>query len=119
MVAINLTVRFLLELSALAALGYWGFATGSGLLGKIVLGLGVPILAAVAWGAFVAPKAARPLRDPGKLLVEVLVFGAAAGGLVLAGRPVLAVLLLATYAVNRFLLVRLGAMDHSRNTSQG
>jgi hypothetical protein len=113
MLAINLTVRFLLELCALAALGYWGFTTGSGPLGKAFLGLGAPILAAVVWGAFVAPKAMRPLRDPGKLLVELLVFGAAAGGLFLAGQPFLAGLLLAVYAVNRFFLLRLGAMDGS------
>jgi hypothetical protein len=110
MLVINMVLRFVLELCALAALGYWGFATGSGPLTKAVLGLGAPILAAVAWGAFVAPKAVHPLQDPGKLLVELLVFGAAAGGLLLAGQPFLAGLLLVAYAINRWLLVRLGAM---------
>ena len=80
MLAINVTLRFVLELCALAALGYWGFTAGAGPVGKALLGLGAPILAAVAWGIFVAPKAVRPLQDPGKLFVELLVFGAAAGG---------------------------------------
>jgi hypothetical protein len=40
----NLALRFLLELCALVALGYWGFRTGSGLFAKIGLGIGVPLL---------------------------------------------------------------------------
>jgi hypothetical protein len=38
----NLAVRFLLELGALAALGFWGIRTGPGLIGKIGLGKGRP-----------------------------------------------------------------------------
>ncbi len=34
----NLALRFLLELCALGALGYWGFKTGGGLAAKIGLG---------------------------------------------------------------------------------
>jgi Protein of unknown function (DUF2568) len=43
----NLALAFLLELCALAGLGYWGFVTGGGLPAKIGLGVGVPLLAAV------------------------------------------------------------------------
>ena len=110
MLAINVTLRFVLELCALGALGYWGFTTGSGTLGKVLLGLGAPILAAVLWGMFVAPKAAHPLHDPAKLLVELVVFGAAAAGLYAAGQPYWAVALLVVYGINRGLLVWLGAM---------
>ncbi len=110
MLAINVTLRFVLELCALGALGYWGFTTGSGTLGKVVLGLGAPILAAILWGVFVAPKAVRPLQDPAKLLVELVVFGAAAAGLMAAGHPFWAGALLVVYGVNRWLLVWLGAM---------
>ena len=53
----TLALRFLLELCALGALGYWGFKTGGGALAKVGLGLGVPLVAAVVWGTFVAPKA--------------------------------------------------------------
>jgi hypothetical protein len=110
MLAINMALRFVLELCALGALGYWGFTTGSGTIGKLVLGLGAPILAAVLWGAFVAPKAARPLQDPAKLLVELVVFGAAAAGLFAAGQPFWAGALLVVYGVNRWLLVWLRAL---------
>ncbi|HKO84627.1 MAG TPA: YrdB family protein [Actinomycetota bacterium] len=51
----NLTVAFLLELCALAALGYWGFRTASGPAAKAALGIGAPLLAAVLWGLFAAP----------------------------------------------------------------
>ena len=110
MQALNYTVRFLLELCALAALGYWGFVTGQGVATKWLLGLGAPLLAAVAWGAFVAPKARWPAREPWRLLVEILVFGAASAGLWAAGQPLLAVVLAVVYIVNRFWLVRSGAM---------
>jgi hypothetical protein len=36
----NLALAFLLELCALAALGYWGFVTAGGLPAKIGLGVG-------------------------------------------------------------------------------
>jgi hypothetical protein len=110
MLAINMTLRFVLELCALGALGYWGFIAGAGTLGKMVLGLGAPILAAVLWGMFVAPKAAILLQDPAKLLVELVVFGAAAAGLFAAGQPFWAGALLVVYGINRWLLASLGAM---------
>ena len=54
---VNLTVAFLLELCALAALGYWGLRTASGPATKAALGIGAPLLAAVLWGLFAAPHA--------------------------------------------------------------
>jgi hypothetical protein len=48
----NLLLRFLLELCALAALGYWGFKTGGGMAAKVGLGIGAPLAAALVWGCF-------------------------------------------------------------------
>jgi len=73
----NLAVRFLLELFALGSLGYWGFVSGGNTVAKIALGLGAPLLAAVVWGLFVAPKAAIPLAMQLPQISETLVFGAA------------------------------------------
>lgn len=56
--AVNAAVRFVLELCALAALGYWGFRTGSGPVVRIILAAGAPLLAGAAWALFGAP--ARP-----------------------------------------------------------
>jgi hypothetical protein len=86
----NLGARFLLELCALVALGYWGFKVGVGPLAKVALGLGAPLLAAVVWGLFVAPQATVAVPHAAHLGLQVLVFGLAAGGLAAAGRPALA-----------------------------
>ncbi len=47
----NLALRFLLELCALGALGYWGFKTGNTTIAKIALGVGAPLVASgpFAW----------------------------------------------------------------------
>lgn len=73
--SINLGVRFLLELCMLAAVGYWGFKTGSGWSLKILLGIGVPLLIAAIWGTFVAPKATYPLHRFTLLALETVLFG--------------------------------------------
>jgi hypothetical protein len=86
----NLGVRFLLELCALGALGYWGFQTQGGLLLRIALGIGAPLIAAVVWAIFVAPKASVPVSIPVWLLLQLVIFGAAVTGLAVAGRPTLA-----------------------------
>jgi Protein of unknown function (DUF2568) len=85
---VTLTVRFLCELAMLAALAYWGFGVGSWLLG-----LGAPLLAAIVWGAFVAPRARWPVRAPVRVVIELVLFGVAAAGLAVAGQPVPAVVL--------------------------
>jgi Protein of unknown function (DUF2568) len=82
---VTLTVRFLCELAMLAALAYWGFGTGDG--------VGASLLAAVVWGAVVAPKARWPVPTPTRVVIELVLFGAAAGTLAVAGQPVLAVVL--------------------------
>jgi hypothetical protein len=97
-------LRFLLELCALAGLAYWGFHTGVGWLLKTVLGIGAPLLAAVVWGAFVAPKAVVPVSAPVRLGFELAVFAAAVAGLLAARQVGLAGLLGLVYGVNRIFL---------------
>ena len=62
----NYGLRFLLELAALGSLAYWGFAE-NGWVAEWPLGLGAPLVAAVVWGRFVAPKASHPTTDPQSL----------------------------------------------------
>lgn len=100
----NLALRFLLELCLLAALGYWGFKTEGGWLVKSVLGVGAPVLAAVVWGMFVAPKATWLLAEPWLLLLELVLFSLGGAALYLAGQPVLAWLLGLSYIFNKILL---------------
>ncbi|NJC70891.1 YrdB family protein [Planosporangium thailandense] len=100
----NLALRFALELAGLVAFGYWGFVTPTGRPLAVLLGLGAPLVAAALWGVLAAPKA--PVRLPGaaRLGFEIVWFGAAAAALIHAGRPFLAVVLAALYAVNRVLM---------------
>jgi hypothetical protein len=100
----NLALRFLLELCALTALGYWGFQAGPNLPLKIALGVGAPLLAAIFWGAFVAPKAAVQVSEPLRSALGLLVFALAAAGLVAAGRPSLAWIFGVVALVNAALL---------------
>jgi Protein of unknown function (DUF2568) len=51
------------------------------------------LLAAVVWGAWVAPEARWPVPIPTRVVIELVLFGGAVGALVVAGQPVLAVVL--------------------------
>ena len=100
----NLGLRFALELCTLAALGYWGFRTGSGPLMKLVLGLGAPVVAATVWGFFIAPKARVPVPLAAWLILQALVFGAAAAGLAATGHARLTFGFLVVVLVNGALM---------------
>jgi hypothetical protein len=89
---VTLTVRFLCELAMLAALASWGFTVGDG-VGAWLLGVGAPLLAAVVWGAWVAPKARWPVPLPTRVVIELVLSGAAVGALAVAGQPLPAVVL--------------------------
>lgn len=101
----NLALRFLLELCLLVALGYWGFRAGEGLLGNIVLGLGAPLLAAVVWGIFISPRARLPVSRPVRLVMELVLFGAAVVALAAAGQPGLAIAFALIVLINEVLLL--------------
>jgi len=104
LIAANLGLRFVLELCALAALGYWGFRVDGGAVVRIGLGIGAPVLAAVAWGAVVAPKAPLAIPPPVRWAVEGVVCGLAVAGLVATGNSRLAWRLAVVWLVNRALL---------------
>jgi hypothetical protein len=108
---VNAAVRFGLELCALAALAFWGFRASDGAL-QWLLGLGAPFAFAMIWGAFVAPKAPMRLDDPGRLILEVVVFAAAVAALAV-DRPVLAGIFSVALAVNIGLMM---VLDQRRPT---
>jgi uncharacterized protein DUF2568 len=103
----NDALRFLLELSVLAALAYWGLTQHAGVR-RWLLGAGAPLAAAVVWGLLVAPGASAELDDPWRLLAEVGVFGAGAAALVASGGPGLARLFGLVVAVHLVLTFVLG-----------
>jgi hypothetical protein len=101
----NLIVAFLLELCGLAALCYWGVRTGGGPLTKTALGIGAPLLAAVLWGLFAAPRAPVSVPLVG-LGVKLIVFISAVAALYTTGHRGLAIAFAALVVVNS-VLVRL------------
>ena len=104
----SLALRFLLELTALAGLGYWGFATGGGSVARIALALGAPLVAALAWATFGSPKAPLRVTGAAHLLLELAFFGSAALALAAAGQSALAALFALVVAGNIVLLHPLG-----------
>jgi hypothetical protein len=88
---INLAVRFLLEISALTAIGFWSWTQHTGIL-QIALVIALPVLAATLWGIFRTPedasanrKAPVPVAGWVRLLLELAFFGFAVWGLFDAG----------------------------------
>lgn len=52
---INLTIRFILEISALISIGMWGWEQSDGWL-RLTLAVGIPFILAAIWGIFAVPN---------------------------------------------------------------
>ncbi|MFN8411632.1 MAG: YrdB family protein [Anaerolineales bacterium] len=103
--ALNASFAFFLELAMLTSLGYWGFYGEKSTLTKWMLGLGLPLLAAVFWSIFLAPRAPYRLGNlPGNLL-SLILFLLAATALFYAQHPLLAILFASIAIVNRALIL--------------
>ncbi|GHO86096.1 YrdB family protein [Dictyobacter formicarum] len=96
----NMALTFFLELGALAALGYWGFHNGQGVIGKVALGIGAPALAAVIWGMWGAPKSQWQLHGLGYLLLQIVFFGSAALALYVANQRSLGIAFALIFVLN-------------------
>lgn len=90
---INLALRFILEITALFALGYWGWTQHEGPW-RFVWSIGLVILAAVIWGTFAVPddpsrSGKAPIPVPGvlRLLIEFALFAAGTWAFFAAGQP--------------------------------
>lgn len=80
---LNLALRFVLELSALGALGLYGLSLGQGPV-RYLSAVGLPLLTAALWGTFAVPgdpsrSGGAPVPVPGllRLALELVIFGAA------------------------------------------
>ncbi len=80
---LNLTIRFLLEIIALVAIGAWARVRFPGALGFILM-ISLPLLAATVWGTFnvkndPSRSGKAPVPVPGfvRLLLELALFGSA------------------------------------------
>jgi hypothetical protein len=100
---INLGIRFLLELSMLAAVGYWGFKTHSGWPMKLLFGIGLPILLAMIWGYFMAPRSTHRLSGIPFTVMDIILLGSGAVALYASGQPTLAWIYAAVLVISEIL----------------
>lgn len=105
--AVNLTVAFLLELAMLTAFALWGFGLDTSLAVRLLVGLGLPLLAVALWGAVLAPRASRRLPMPWIVLAKAALFAAATAALLASAHPVAALLFAATATISLGLAVLL------------
>jgi Protein of unknown function (DUF2568) len=103
----NLTLRFILELCGVAALGYWGSQAVDG-PGAIALAICASLALIIVWSVVVARNADNALAQPQRDLIGTGLLLVAAGVLFAAGQPAAAVVLGAVVVVNWVLLVAFG-----------
>jgi hypothetical protein len=107
---LNLGLKFVLELAAIAALANWGATLGSGAAAWLGAG-GAALLAMVLWGTFAAPKAKRRLPRSARIPFELTVFALAAVGLAVAASTTLAIVFAVVALVNFAGLVAFDQLD--------
>lgn len=78
-------VCFLVELAMLALLTVSGWSLGDGGLIGIALAVLYPALAVVVWALFVARTAEKRLRQPWRLLLQLVLFAATTAATIAAG----------------------------------
>ena len=88
----NLALRFLLELAALAGLGFLGYLLSFG-WPRFLLAAALPVAAAAIWGAFAVPddpsrsgNAPVPVAGWLRLAIELAIFGLGIAGLATASK---------------------------------
>jgi hypothetical protein len=108
----NAALAFLLELAALGVLAWGGWRLGGDGALRGVLAVALPALAALLWGLFAAPHA-TVASTPGRLVVQVLVFGGAASVLAWAASPRWGVAFATLVVANLVLAVLLPAVETS------
>ncbi|MFQ4147245.1 YrdB family protein [Arthrobacter sp. LAPM80] len=100
----TMVLAFVLEVAMIAAFLFWGFKQAGPW--NLVLGIGVPAVVAVFWGAFMAPRSERRLPEKAVGGVSLGLFLAAAVALLSVGSTMLGVLMalvsVAQFAASRF-----------------
>jgi hypothetical protein len=102
----NLGLRFMVEMAAYAALGYWGASNSSPLIVRVALAALTPLAAMVLWSRLLAPNARWRLRGPSAIASELAVFAGAAVAIGVAGPVWLSEAFIAVAVINT-ILVRL------------
>ena len=99
----NLGVAFGMEIAGLGIFAWWGWRTGDNLGLRVLLAIGLPLIAAVTWGLFAAPTAdyGSPVVTT---VVKVAFFGLAGLALWSLDHRVVAATFVLTVAVNLIII---------------
>ena len=105
-VNVNDVVAFVVEVGVLVLLAWAGFTAEAPVVVRVMLGGGLPVVAAVLWGVFAAPRA-RVSSGRLRLVTKLVVLGAGvvAGFLVL---PTLWAVVVAVVVVVNLALMYIG-----------
>jgi hypothetical protein len=106
--AVNLGMRFCVELATLASLGYWGASVHGSMALRTLLAVAAPVVAVVAWSRWLAPRAPIRLNGPAVLTVELSIFAAATWALVTSGMALVGLVYASLAGANAALIRALG-----------
>jgi hypothetical protein len=67
-------LAFLVEVAMLILLGHWGYHLADGMFMKVLCAIAAPLIAAVLWGIFAAPKSKNRLKQPALLAFKLVMF---------------------------------------------
>ena len=111
-VNVNDVVAFLVEMLVLVLLAVAGFSLDASLAVRLLLGIGLPVVAGILWGVFAAPRA-RVESEPLRFFTKLLVLGAGvvAGFVVL---PVVWAVVVAVVIVVNLVLMYVGPFARRR-----
>ncbi len=104
---INLALKFLLELGAVATFAAWGADVADG-AASILLAIGLAGLAIALWGVLAAPRSSRRLPSGARIPFELAFFGLALVALLALGAGAVAAVFGVAVVVNAALLTALG-----------
>ena len=105
--AVNLALKFLLELAAFAAVVVWGAGVGSGVVSVLVAAVaGIAVIG--LWARFAAPRSERRLPARSRIAFELGVFALACAALAATGHGTLAVIFAVLVLLNAALLGAFG-----------
>jgi Protein of unknown function (DUF2568) len=107
----NLALKFLLELAALAALAVTGLSLDAPLLVRVAVAIVAPLVAALVWARWCAPRSPRRLATMPRIIVELVVLLGSAACLALVGDGAAAAVLSGLVVINLALLFLLGDLD--------
>jgi hypothetical protein len=100
---LNLALKFLLELGALAAFAVWGASFVDGVWAALPA-IALPLAAAAVWGTFAAPRSRRHLSLRPRIAFELGFFAIAAVAFWRAGLAISAAAFAALVVANALLL---------------